>query len=501
MKSSISFFLIFLGCFFGQQVCAQIQFVGDPEDISDLNSPEGENFLVISPHGKRMAFTKERDNTDMFEDDYGKKFLTVFDSTWQATVYSDWTNEKGMFSPIGFDADGNQYFSEVAYNQGVYTGKVLKFINGGGAAKVEIPFLVNKSSHQSGYLSKDGQYMLLSMESNYTYGVEDIYLVRKKPDGRWSSPINLGSQINTEYQEITPFLATDNRTLFFATNGRVGQGSFDIYYSIRLDDSWRKWSTPVNLGSSVNTSGAETSFSFYQGEEWAYYVSAQNSDGYGDIRRIRVRVDIDEDTTAAPVEEIPIVADEEVILKFVDKYTRKPVPSEWITEATSSKYLVTTIVVDSLLRLNEEVEIKAKGYLPHLVTLDRTLSLGVNEIELEPVTVGSVITLRHVLFQRGTSNMIEGSKKELDLVVEMMNDNPDMKILLKGHTDNQGDAVVNLRLSEARVKTVREYLISMGVNAYRMRGQGYGGNAPIASNATEETRKLNRRVEFEVIEN
>jgi OmpA-OmpF porin, OOP family len=96
--------------------------------------------------------------------------------------------------------------------------------------------------------------------------------------------------------------------------------------------------------------------------------------------------------------------------------------------------------------------------------------------------------------------MVAGSEKELNLVVEVMNDNPEMKILLKGHTDNTGDQVVNRRLSEARVKTVRAYLLDQGINAYRIRGKGFGGNVPLVSNATEETRKLNRRVEFEVIE-
>ena len=120
---------------------------------------------------------------------------------------------------------------------------------------------------------------------------------------------------------------------------------------------------------------------------------------------------------------------------------------------------------------------------------------------MEPVTVGSVITLNHVLFKQGTVQMLSGSEEELDLVVEMMIDNPKIKILLKGHTDNQGDPVRNVRLSEGRVKSVREYLIRQGINAYRIKGKGYGGNAPIASNETEATRKLNRRVEFEVIDN
>ena len=120
-----------------------------------------------------------------------------------------------MFSPIGFDANGNEYFNEVSFFQGVYTGRVSKFANDGGVAYIEVPFLNSQSAHQSGCLSKDGRYMIISMESNYSYGVEDLYMIERKSNQEWKSPINLGGEINTEFQEITPYLAPDNRTLFF----------------------------------------------------------------------------------------------------------------------------------------------------------------------------------------------------------------------------------------------------------------------------------------------
>lgn len=477
---------------------AQVQFFGDPMDISNLNTPDGENYLVLNPHSKGMAFTKERRVSGDQKPDYGETFSATFDSTWRRRVYYDLTSVKGMFSPIGFDAVGNEYFSMVRFDRGVYSGKVMKYLVDGGVAEVEIPYFENKSPYQSGCLSKDGRYMILSLESNSSYGVEDLYLLRRNREGGWSTPQNLGAQINSAYQEITPFLASDNKTLFFATNGRGGEGSFDIYYSVRQDEYWRKWSEPVNIGSPVNTSGAETSFSFVDGDEWAYYVSTQNSDGYGDIKRIKFRDDIEEDTAQAEVEVPTPVVNEQVTLKVVDKYTKVTLQSEMISEVRQSS-ANGLFIVNSLS--GEEVEIKSQGYLPKIVELDSSLVAGENEVLMEPISVGSVITLSHVLFHRGTSKMVEGSGKELDLVVEMMNDNPRVKILLKGHTDNQGDPVLNFKLSEDRVKSVRKYLTKHGISAYRIRGLGFGGNAPVASNETEETRKLNRRVEFEVIEN
>ena len=492
-------FLAVLGCFLSYSTVAQVEFVGEPEDISDLNTPDGENYLVLSPHDKQMAFTKERNRGDDITSNFGDTFSQVFDSTWQATVYSDWTNEKGMFSPIGFDKDGNQFFSEVSFYKGVYKGKVLKFLIDGGAAEVEIPFLKNKSSHQSGCLSKDGMFMILSIESNYSFGVEDLYVVRKMPGGAWASPINLGENLNTEFQELTPFLASDNRTLYFSTNGRGGAGSFDIFYSKRLDDSWRKWSTPVNLGEPVNSPGAETSFSYTDSDTWAYYVTSQNSDGYGDIKRVKIKPpEFDSLQTEST---IPLTDPKEITIKIIDKASNEVTPAIMIVGDVSIPVPKGLFVVDSAFLSNGEVEIKANGYLPKILQLDSNLRIGINEVPLESLKIGNVITLKNVLFYRGSPIMLDDSKKELDLVVEMMNDNPTMKILLKGHTDNQGDPVLNRKLSEERVKSVRKYLVRQGISAYRMKGIGYGGNAPIASNDSEETRRLNRRVEFEVIDN
>ena len=128
--------------------------------------------------------------------------------------------------------------------------------------KFEIKYFNNKSAYFSAAFSRDGKHMVMSMEANVTMGVEDLYVSHVQENGDWSPPMTLGYGINTRAQEMTPFLAHDNETLFFATNGREGWGSFDIYYAKRLDDTWQKWSDPVNLGSKINTSGAEKSFSF-----------------------------------------------------------------------------------------------------------------------------------------------------------------------------------------------------------------------------------------------
>jgi len=499
LKSSIITLLLFLGI----SSIAQVKFEGTGVQIDSLNTPNGQNYLVLNPSEFSMAFTEERGGTNSTSSQvFIRSEVTTKNQVWNVFTFTDWLGAKGMVSPIGFD-QGGIYYSEVSFDKGVYYGKVMYHSNG-NASEVNIPYFRNKAPIQSGTLSRDGNYMILSMESNNTKGVEDLYVVRKKPDGSWDRAINLGSQINTAFQEITPFLAEDNKTLFFASNRTGGQGSFDLYVSIRQDDLWRSWSEPVNLGPQINTTGAETSFTFQDGAEWVYYVSSQDSDGYGDIMRIKFKEDIEEDTTQIQVAEQepeieePAVVASRPVLKIVDANTLETIPAEWIQGEVKRIGANGLFEVDSLN--SAEVEIKSPGYLPRMVVLDESLQIGENVIELSSIAKGSIITLDHVLFHRGTANLVDGSEKELNLVVEVMNDNPDIKILLKGHTDNTGDPVKNVQLSEARVKTVKAYIIDQGISPYRVRGKGYGGNQPIASNENEETRKLNRRVEFEVVD-
>lgn len=492
MKNSIIISLLIIS----GTLQAQISFEGQAIPMDSLNSPNGQNYLVLDPANNRMAFTEERGGVGEFS--IKDRLNTVFGTNWEISEFTDFLGKKGMHSPIGFQGDGLIY-GETIYDKGVYTGKI--WINANGVVEeVLIPYFKTKSPIISGCISADGRFMILSLESSQSAGVEDLYLTKKDVNGNWSRLQNLGRSINTNFQEITPFLAADNRTLFFATNGRGGEGSFDIFYSVRQDDYWRSWSEPVNLGSQINSTGAETSFVFRDGSEWAYFVSSRDSDGYGDIMRIKIKEEIEADTVVEDYPRLEEVIADEIILKIMDKKTREFLSAELILDTTRLYVPEGVFIFDSTYLAYSKMEVKAAGYLPKVVPLGNDLLVGVNEIGLEQIKAGETITLNNVLFHRGTPELVHGSEQELDLVVEMMNDNPTIKILLKGHTDNTGDPVKNVQLSEQRVKSVKKYLVSQGISPYRITGRGYGGNQPIASNETEETRKLNRRVEFEVVE-
>ncbi len=125
-------------------------------------------------------------------------------------------------------------------------------------------------------------------------------------------------------------------------------------------------------------------------------------------------------------------------------------------------------------------------------------SLEMN-FKLQPIEIGATVNLKSVLFQQSTFNLLPESNDELDLVVTLLKTNPKVEILLTGHTDNRGNPEHNQRLSQKRVERVKGYLVSKGINGKRIGGKGFGGSKPIASNDTEETRRLNRRVEFTIV--
>lgn len=381
----------------------------------------------------------------------------------------------------------------------------------------EVPYFKFMSDHLSASVSADANFILFGMESYGSYGVEDLYMIQKRTDGTWTTPKNLGSVINTRYQEITPFLAADNKTLFFASNGHGGEGSFDIFMSTRLDNTWQNWSSPVNLGNQVNSPGRESAFVFGQQGEDAYLISTQNSEGYGDIKKIQIRPSIDKpETVVRPPGENDTNGEEsdaqkklvEVTGVVIDKKTgEKIIGAEVVLtgEGEVVRYESRTntegrFAINADETFSYNLKVASLQYFSHEQTISAQALNDFKDktIGLEPVIEGNTVALDHVLFEQGAPELLPGSEKELNLVVEMMKLNPEITIFLSGHTDNQGRAAANLKLSKARVETVKDYLIEQGISSKRIDGKGFGGTQPRASNANPESRKLNRRVEFTI---
>ncbi|MFO0378259.1 MAG: OmpA family protein, partial [Cyclobacteriaceae bacterium] len=285
-------------------------------------------------------------------------------------------------------------------------------------------------------------------------------------------------------------------------------GSFDIFVTERLDDSWLQWSEPQNLGPAINTDGRELFFRNYQSTSFLF-TSTKDSDGYGDIRLFDPVAAPDTLVRLRPADRT-VALDNEVIIRgtVTNAKTGENVPAVIHFKATEIKTAITNRAGQYQVKLPASgqyvITVEAPRYVSVLENLDiHTLQMKVLEMNfrLQPVEVGTTVNLKNVLFDQGTTTFLTESYPELDLVADFMKNNSRVVIELAGHTDNRGNADKNKQLSKDRVEKVKQYLVSKGISARRISGKGFGGEKPIASEDTEEARKLNRRVEFTIVRN
>jgi len=471
-----------------------------------INSRHHEFAPVISSDGKSLYYTrgyvnrlgKSKYDQDVFVSnlnatgEWGKSFNIGFP-----------INDKEKNAVLSLSGDGKDMLLLNTYKthqQRVGISMTHKTLKGWSYPEdVTIERFENYSSIADFALSQDGSILILSIQSAFTYGKNDLYFSTKKKNNVWSQPINLGKSINTSEHEVTPYLAADNKTLYFSTQGLPGFGDNDIFKSYRLDETWQNWSEPENLGPAINTPNWDGYFTIPASGEFAFVCSI-NASKKEDIYRIELP------KTAKP-EPVAIISGN--VLSTTDE---KPVESILTMTPQNVKltqevknYAPATGSFSFVVPLKEIYDFipYAKGYLAVQETVDLSKENSYKEIKkdfyLMPLEVGNKGVLKSFTFEQGASKLQAPALKELDRIAQAMLDLPTLEILFEGHTDNQGDFHLNLKLSEERIEEVKKYLISKGVPAERIATKGWGQTRPIASNMTEERRKLNRRVEFTIL--
>ncbi len=498
------------------------------KSFSHVNSSYDEQSPFISPDGKVMYWTvaNHPDNAGGKKDPGDIWYSVWTGEEWSLPLHGGkLINNTAYNSVIGFSHDGERMFltGHYAHNNALATtqGIAVSIKNDNGWSEPEnihIPYFLNRSVSTQGFLSTTVEAFVFSADSYSTIGAEDLY-VSLLQSGKWSEPKNLGKKINTVNQEFSPSMSSDGQYLFFASNGRKGYGSFDIYYSTRLDDTWTNWSDPVNMGANINSEGRELYYRTYPIDRFALFTSTHNSDGYGDIRFYRPPDDLQDsliqlrpDTIVKMVEIVrdkPIKGDEKMFRVYGKVTTLKTAlplratltfhsdTTYSVVAAPDGKYSIKVPSVNEY-----SIRVEASGFVGTFEKLDvRTYEMKSLEMNysLQPIEIGATVNLKSVLFQQSTFNLLPESNDELDLVVSFLNINPKVEIQLSGHTDNRGNPEHNVNLSQKRVERVKAYLVSKGISAKRITGKGYGGGKPIAANDTEETRRLNRRVEFTIV--
>jgi OmpA-OmpF porin, OOP family len=540
MRLLFSFVLIVLSFTLPAQVLSS-------ESFKPVNSLFDEQNPIISPDGQTLFFTVSNhpDNVGGKRDPGDIWFSRLMGGQWSAPIHAgSLLNDRAYNAVAGFSDNGKQLFlhghydpsGERARTQGIS----ISSNTGNGwsrPANITIPYYQNKSGMLCGSVSNDGSVFVFSADTYGSHGVDDIYVTFNE-SGKWTEPKNLGPTINTQFQELSPSLSADGKTLYFSSNGLKGNGSFDVFSATRLDDSWTNWSSPKNLGPEINSPGRELYYRPSRLAETAIFTSTINSDGYGDIKFYRSpeppvvtvatadlpkdslvkdpivkistpRVDTVMDFVETPHEKDPDLTPVNTLKvygKVTNAKTGEIIPAivsfagaaqpGFVAESSSTGY---TIAIPSTQEYT--VSIEAKGYVSTLEKLNVN-TYEMKELEmnfsLQPVAVGTTVNLKNVLFAQTKAEILPESFPELDLVVHFLQNNPNVRIELSGHTDNRGVHADNVKLSLQRVNKVKDYLVAKGIESKRITGKGYGGTKPIASNDTEESRKMNRRVEFTI---
>ena len=345
-------------------------------------------------------------------------------------------------------------------------------------------------------LSPNQKVLLMALERKDTKGDMDLYCSFLKEDNTWTAPLHLGPVINSFAMDFSPFIASDNETLYFSSYGHPGYGSADIFVSRRLDDSWTSWSQPENLGPDINSSTWEANYTLDARGEYAYLATVEKSMGKSDIFRIPLPA------SARPK---PVVL---ISGNVLDASSGQPIEAEikYFALATNEESGIATshpvtgrytIILPAGKHYGFHAE--KGGFYPESANINTMDVNQFTEIEqnllLSPVSVGASLTLNNIFFETNEAALQKESYAELDRVIRLLEAHPEMEIEVAGHTDNTGSPVYNQQLSLERSEAVFEYLEEKGFTS-RGHAVGYGSTKPRGDNNTEEGRQQNRRVEI-----
>lgn len=474
----------------------------------NVNGPYGDISPLISADGKTLHFSRYSPENIGGDENTQDAYISRrnADGSWgKAENIGPPINNSNGNNIIGISADNNTALCMNTYGADgkMYGGfSISTRTSSGWTLPVEMKFdkYYNKSKYVGVGLSAGGNIIVIEREADTTYGGRDIYVSFKKPDGIWTEPMNLGPVVNSPANDMTPFLAADDKTLYFSTPGRITHGSNDVYLTRRLDDSWLNWSEPENLGPDVNTDDWDAYFTVPASGEYAYYSSQKNSLGKSDIVRVKLP------DAAKP---LPLFL---VSGKTFNAKTKQPIEAKIMYESLPDGVAVGSLAsragtgdyTISLARGKRYgFRAEKEGFFPVSDNLDATKLDKYTEVKkdlyLVPVEVGEVVRINNVFFDFAKYELRPESYPDLNRLASFLKTNASVEIQLLGHTDNVGKDGDNIKLSENRIQSVKSYLVSQGIDAVRMSAKGYGKSKPIAANDTEEGRQQNRRVEFTIV--
>jgi len=351
-------------------------------------------------------------------------------------------------------------------------------------------------------LSADGRTLYFVSDRRGGVGRRDIWVSHLTEQNQWTRARNVGKPVNTVYDEISPFIHANNRVLYFASNGLVGFGGYDIFLSEK--DSAAAWNDPRNLGSPINN----------HEDQFSLFITADGNRGYYSHEQVQ-----DAGYSISHIYEIDIPEENRIryrsnYVKGIvrDKATGEPLAASielMNLETNSTESLVSSdsVTGNYLIILTQGSEyalyVNKKEYLFKSLNFNYSALKDYDpiilDIDLERAADGTTAILQNIFFDVDKYDLKEKSVTELQKILRFLKENPSVKVEISGHTDNSGSAAYNIQLSEKRAQSVNNYLIAHGIGAERLLTKGYGSDQPIADNSTDGGRQKNRRIEFKIV--
>ena len=464
-----------------------------------VNSKMSEYLPSQTIDGTQLFFTRR---VDIYNQDfYGSSRQKI--STWEnAQPLKGSLNTPQSEGAMMISQDGNWLVFTGCYRPDSYGGCDLyisyKNKEGWSAAK-NLGNRINSDQWESQpCLSPDKRELYFASRKPGGLGGSDLYVSRLQDNGQWSDPENLGPGINSAADEQCPFIHADNQTLYFTSSYWPGYGDDDLFMVRKVAEG--KWSTPKNLGYPINTIDREGTLFITADGKTAYYAS-ERKDSYGglDLYSFELNPSIRPYETrwvTGKVTDKKTGAGISATLELTDLQTRQVI-SRVKTDSLGNYLLTLPTGRDYAFTVNQ------KGFLfnsdQYFLKNGITDSAVVKNIELQPIERNASVVLKNIFFETNRYELTPASLVELDKLVVLLAENPTISIEISGHTDNIGKAETNLLLSENRAKAVVDYLASKKIDAKRLAYKGFGLTNPIADNATEMGRALNRRTEMKIV--
>ncbi len=473
----------------------------DPQNMgNEINSIDDEYWPVPSLDGKKLVFTRLRNDTGYPQEDF---YIAENDSgNWENAKPIDEINTSDNEGAQSLSADSKiLFFTACNRKEGFGSCDIYysRFQNGrwSNPENAGSPLNTNYWEAQPSF-SSDNKYLYFSSNRKGGKGNKDIWRAEflgfsENGKPQWKEPVNLGSQVNTEGDEISPFIHANNHNFYFASDGLVGMGGEDLF-TAEIDESGRIENVK-NMGYPINTNKDELGLTISSIGNTAYFSSARDAEKGLDIfsfnldRGLRptpvsyVKAKITDKKSGTPVKALIDLAD----LSF-------RVPKTRTEEADENGEIMLCLP----LSRNYSFTVSEPGYLFYSKSImlkdEKTLvdPLALN-IELVPIEIGAQMNLYNIYYETDSFRILPESEPELERLTTFLKSNPKLKVEIQGHTDNTGTQERNQVLSQLRAKSVVEYLTGKGISSSRLQYKGYGSDVPVASNETPEGRTLNRR--------